>query len=58
MQKIFRNNKGVLSKLSKSKFDSEKMLQVLVERNLGTVFDGLELLTTEFQLNDLRPDSV
>lgn len=58
MQKVFRNDKGVLRRLNEGKFDKEKTLQTLVEQNLEKVFDGLSLLTTEFQLGDFRLDSV
>ncbi len=58
MKKVFKNDSDTFSLLKEKTFDNEKMLQTLIEKNLGTVFDGLEFLTTEFQIKDLRPDSV
>ena len=58
MRRVFKNNSNVFSMLKEKAFDDEKTLQTLVEKNLGIVFDGLEFLTTEFQIKDLRPDSI
>ena len=58
VQKVFRSDEGILRRLDESRFDNEKSLQTLVEQNLEKIFDGLSLLKTEFQLGDLRPDSV
>lgn len=58
MKKVFKNNSDTFILLKAKAFDNEKTLQTLIEKNLGTVFDGLEFLTTELQTNDLRPDSV
>ena len=58
MKKVFKNDSDTFSLLKEKTFDNEKMLQTLIEKNLGTVFDGLEFLTTEFQIKDLRPDSI
>lgn len=58
MKDVFKIESEQLTKLNQTSFDSEKMLQTLIEKNLGIVFDGLEFLSTEFQIKDLRPDSV
>lgn len=34
------------------------MIQGLVEKNLGEMFPGLEFVKSEYQLDDLRPDTV
>ena len=39
-------------------FGLEKIIQNLVENNLSTVFSGLEFIETEFQIDDLRPDTI
>jgi len=39
-------------------FEYERVLQNLVERNLDVIFPSFEFLTTEFQIDNLRPDSV
>ena len=58
MRRVFKNDSNAFSLLKEKAFDDEKTLQTLVEKNLGIVFDGLEFLTTEFQIKGLRPDSV
>ena len=58
MRRVFKNDPNAFSLLREKAFDDEKTLQTLVEKNLGVVFDGLEFLTTELQIKDLRPDSV
>ena len=58
MKDVFKIESEQLTKLSQTSFDSEKTLQVLIEKNLDTVFDGLEFLSTEFQIKNLRPDSI
>lgn len=58
MKKVFKINSDIFTPLNEKSFDNEKMLQTLIEKNLGAVFDGLEFLSTEFQIKDLRPDSV
>ena len=39
-------------------FGLEKIIQNLVEKNLSVIFSGLEFIDTEFQIGDLRPDTV
>ena len=58
MKNVFKLNLEQLSKLNQTSFDNEKILQTLIEKNVGVIFDGLEFLATEFQIKDLRPDSV
>lgn len=38
--------------------DNEKLLQTLIEKNLSIIFPSLEFLTTEYQIDNLRPDSI
>ncbi len=56
--RVFRSSSGVFKHIKERKFENEKTLQTLIEKNLDIVFDGLEFLTSEFQIRDLRPDSV
>ena len=58
MKDVFKIESEHLTKLNQIPFENEKILQILIEKNLDTVFDGLEFLSTEFQIKDLRPDSV
>ena len=39
-------------------FELEKIIQSLVEKNLDAIFSGLEFIETEFQIDDLRPDTI
>ena len=39
-------------------FELEKIIQNLVEKNLSVIFSGLEFIATEFQIGDLRPDTI
>jgi len=61
--KIFQNRSGKLVELKESKknekyFDYEKTIQTMVEKNLGELFTGLEFVKSEYQIDDLRIDSV
>lgn len=61
--KIFQNRNGKLVELKESKeggkyFDLEKTIQILVENNLSDLFTGLEFVKTEYQIDDLRPDTI
>ena len=58
MKDVFELKSDQLTRLNQISFDNEKVLQLLIEKNLDTVFDGLEFLSTEFQIKNLRPDSV
>lgn len=60
---IFQNRNGKLVELKEAKeggkfFDYEKTIQTLVEKNLGELFSGLEFVKSEYQIDDLRIDSV
>lgn len=59
---VFKSSNGTIEELREtggSKADySEKLLQTLVEKNLDKIFPGLEFLETEYQIDNLRPDSI
>ena len=38
--------------------ENEKLVQSLIEHNLSTIFPSLEFITTEYQIDNLRPDSI
>ncbi|NUJ97799.1 hypothetical protein HGA92_03385 [Candidatus Gracilibacteria bacterium] len=54
---IYNNNSGKLSQVKELGFNLEKDMQSLTEANLENIF-GLEFIKTEFQLNNLRIDSL
>jgi len=60
--KVFQLKNDKLSELkelgSKKADENEKLIQNLIEHNLCTVFPSLEFLTTEYQIDNLRPDSI
>lgn len=61
--KIFQKRDGKLVELKEAKeggkyFDLEKTIQTMVENNLGELFTGLEFVKTEYQIDDLRPDTI
>lgn len=61
--RIFQSRNNDLVEIAEEKsngkyFELEKMIQTLVEKNLGTIFSGLEFIETEFQIDDLRPDTI
>ena len=60
--KVFQESDAKLTELKQESgnkaFDYEKMVQSLVENNLNTIFPSLEFLTTEYQIDGLRPDSI
>ena len=58
LKKVFRINSEKIHELPHKNFQSEKILQIMIEKNLNKVFEDLEFLTTEFKINDLRPDTV
>jgi len=37
---------------------NERLVQNLIEHNLSTVFPNVEYLTSEYQIDNLRPDSI
>jgi predicted transport protein len=54
---LFSINQGKLDRINKISFKLEKDIQKLTEKNLNEIF-GLEFVRTEFQLNNLRIDSL
>jgi len=54
---IYKKTGENLTALGNQKFNLEKHLQILIERNLDKVF-GLKFVASEFQLNNLRIDTV
>tara|TARA_Y100001936_G_C16001451_1_gene628142 strand:+ start:338 stop:1282 length:945 start_codon:yes stop_codon:yes gene_type:complete len=60
--KVFQEKSGNLTEFKglggKKDFDYEKEIQKLIENNLNTVFPNLEFITTEYRIDNLRPDSV
>jgi len=60
--KLFQNKEGKLVEykrdVEKKEFEYEKILQNLIEKNLSTIFPSLEFVTSEFQIENLRPDSI
>jgi hypothetical protein len=61
--RIFQSRNNELVEIAEEKsngkyFELEKMIQTLVEKNLGAIFSGLEFIETEFQIDDLRPDTI
>jgi len=61
--RIFQSRDNNLVEIGEEKtngkyFGLEKMIQSLVENNLETLFSNLEFIETEFQIDDLRPDTI
>ena len=56
--KIFKLGPSKFTELKRERFEAEKVLQGVIEENLSTFFNNLEFLTSEFQYNNLRPDTV
>jgi len=61
--KIFQSRSGKLVELKETKekgkyFEYEKVIQNLVENNLGEFFSGLEFVQSEYPIDDLRPDTI
>ena len=54
---IFEIKKEILEIIPESMFELEKDIQKLVEFNMKTIF-GYKFIASEFQLNDLRVDSL
>lgn len=54
---IYKNSNWKLSQIKEIWFELEKQMQTLTENNLENVF-WLEFIKTEFQLNNLRIDSL
>ena len=60
--KVFQLRAGALVEMEEEGagryFDNEKLIQNLVEKNLDVLFPGLQFLMTEYQIDNLRPDSI
>lgn len=60
--KVFQiNNEKLIEhkEVSSAKsFDYEKLIQTMVEKNLDVIFPELEFVISEYQLDDLRPDTI
>lgn len=60
--KIFRTDSGKLTELKTSgetkNFTNEKEIQGLVEQNISEIFTDIEFIRTEYQIEDLRIDTV
>ena len=60
--KVFQEKSGNLIEFKgisgKKDFDYEKQIQKLIENNLSSVFPSLEFITTEYRIDNLRPDSI
>ena len=61
--RIFQSRDDTLVEIGEDKkngkyFGLEKVIQNLVEKNLNSIFSGLEFIDTEFQIDDLRPDTI
>lgn len=56
--RIFQLRDSNLIEIREKSFDLERTVQNLVERNLDSMFSGLEFVETEFQIHDLRPDTI
>lgn len=58
MRKVFNYKLNRIINLKDNKFETEKILQKIIEKNLKKIFEDLEFVSSEFQLNRLRPDTV
>ena len=60
--KVFQIKNGKLTEFNetgrKKADDNEKLIQSMIEKNLSTVFPSLDFLTTEYTIDNLRPDSM
>ena len=61
--RIFQSRGEDLKEISEEKangkyFGLERIIQNLVEKNLNSIFSGLDFIETEFQIDDLRPDTI
>lgn len=55
---LFSIDNKKLKKIAKEDFKLERHIQTLTEDNIETIFFGLEFVKTEFQLNNLRMDTL
>lgn len=56
--RIFQSRDNNLVEMHEESFNLEKTIQNLVEKNLNSIFSGLEFVESEFQIDDLRPDTI
>jgi predicted transport protein len=56
--RIFQSRDDNLVEIHEESFDLERTIQNLVEKNLDSIFSGLEFVESEFQIDDLRPDTI
>lgn len=56
--RIFQLQDGKLVENKEESFGLEKTIQGLIEKNLDSIFPGLEFVDTEFPIYDLRPDTI
>ena len=56
--RIFQTRDNNLVEIHEKSFDLEKMIQNIVEKHLDSIFSELEFIETEFQIDDLRPDTI
>jgi len=61
--KIFQYKMGKFAELKDNKehgkyFNYEKAIQELIENNICVIFNGLEFVKSEYQIDDLRPDTI
>lgn len=57
--KVFQEKPGELLELKElDRFDYEKLLQKLIEKNLNVIFPSLEFLKSGYQINNLIPDTI
>ena len=56
--RIFQLRDNNLVEIKEESFDLEKTIQSLIEKNLDSIFPNLELVDAQFQIDDLRPDTI
>ncbi len=60
--KVFQTKNEKITELykigGKKADENEKLIQILIEHNLSIIFPSLEFLITEYQIDNLRPDSI
>lgn len=56
--RVFELRDKRLAEIKQESFGLEKIIQCMVEQNIESIFPGLEFVETEFQIDDLRPDTI
>lgn len=56
--RIFQLRDSNLVEIREESFDLEKTIQNLIEKKLDSIFSGLEFIESEFEIDDLRPDTI